>query len=156
MTLPDRYTHTHRKSSARLKHTIHIKTRGERQRLILSISAAWWGTANMSVWSALSQNSAWSIWHRSRAHTYKYCMRQYLGQVSSSYVPDGVSPSCLLSVSCNTHGYFCATTSLLKAVSMNLYMSASILACLRAERWCSFSKNSKNIAKNRLYLNKNR
>lgn len=46
-----------------------------------------------------SPKPARSIWHHTRAHTYKHCMRQHLGQVSSSYVPDGVSPSIMLAPS---------------------------------------------------------
>lgn len=73
------------KSSCKRKRDIrllvHIKTREKRQTL------RW-----------LSDELARSIWHHTRAHTYKFCMRQKLSQVSSSYAPHGVSPSCSLTL----------------------------------------------------------
>lgn len=94
----------------------------------------------LSETTFLTLNFAWSIWHHTRAHTYKYCMRQYLSQVSSSYVPDGVSPIMLALALSFAHTRLSLRHHELKAVGTkhNLYISASIFAYSNSwETWCS-------------------
>lgn len=81
------------------------------------------------VWNTLALNCARSTWHHTRAHIqYKYCMRPYSSQVSSSYVPDGVSPSCLpLLARLHTHAHHRSTTKRGKLWAPNTIFVSALL-----------------------------